>query len=108
MSGPACAFRPSFPQEFVEQARGFAAGRRVERRLWQRAALVLVLHHNPDVSNVEAGSQVGLHENSVRNWRRRWAGEDFSLADRPRSGRKPRFSPERPSHGSRRRLRAGP
>jgi hypothetical protein len=53
----------------------------------------LLLHWRPRLSNVEAGGRVGLHPDSVRHWRRRWARGDFALEDRAGRGRKPAFSP---------------
>jgi hypothetical protein len=44
---------------------------------------------------------VGLHPNSVRLWRQRWAEGDFSLEDQGGRGRPASFSPSR----SRRRYR---
>jgi hypothetical protein len=93
MPGPLPAFRPCFPDDFVQQARQLARQRcaRFQRR--QRAALVLLLHHNPTLSNVEAARQVQLHPDSVRDWRRRWSDGQFTLEDQPGRGRKPTFSP---------------
>jgi hypothetical protein len=42
---------------------------------------------------VEAAAGVGLHPDSVRHWRQRWARGDFSLEDGPGRGCKARFSP---------------
>jgi hypothetical protein len=65
----------------------------VRFQLRQRAELVLLLHQHPDLSNVEASERIGLHPDSVRHWRRRWAEGDFDLEDRTGRGRKPVFSP---------------
>ena len=93
MPGPAPAFRPVFPADFLAQARQTAGRRTVRFQLRQRAELALLLHQRPRLSNVEAGGRVGLHPDSVRHWRRRWARGDFDLEDRPGRGRKPDFSP---------------
>lgn len=106
MPGPVPVYQPSFPSEFVEQARAMAGSRTVPRRTWQRARLVVLLDENPATDNVSAGRAVGLHENSVRTWRRRWAAGDFSWEDRPRCGRPPRFSPGGAGRSHGRRLRA--
>ena len=98
-------FRPEFPSEFVQQARELVGQRKVERRLWQRATLVLLLHENPDLPNPDAASAVGLSDQWVRKWRRRWDRGDFSFEDRPRSGRPPRFSPHGTVAGQSRRVR---
>jgi len=93
MSGLPPAFCPIFPADFLEQARQATGRRTIRFQLRQRAALALLLHQQPHLSNVAAGDQVGLHPDSVRYWRRRWAQGDFALDDRPGRGRKPVFSP---------------
>lgn len=93
MPGPAPTFQPTFPSEFVSEAEAIVSQRTVAYRRWQRAMLVLLLHEDPKISNVEAGTAVGLSDQAVRNWRRRWDSGDFSLDDKPGRGRKPGFSP---------------
>jgi hypothetical protein len=94
MSGPVPAYRPTFPATFLALARQTVRRRRtVSFQLHQRAALVLLLHEWPCLSNVAAGAQVGLHPDSVRAWRRRWAAGQFSFEDEPGRGCKARFSP---------------
>jgi len=93
MSGPLPAYRPSFPPDFVATASRLARHRTIRFQLRQRATLVLLLHAQPALSNVEAGRQVDLHPDSVRHWRRCWAAGHFSLDDEPGRGSKPRFSP---------------
>jgi transposase len=88
-------FRPYFPSEFVNEARRMVARQKVARRLWQRAKLVLLLHGNANLSNTAAAAEVGLSDQWVRKWRRRWDSGDFSLDDRLRSGRPPGVSPRR-------------
>jgi hypothetical protein len=39
------------------------------------------------LSYVEAATHVGLHPDSVRHWRQRWATGDFCLRDEPGRGR---------------------
>jgi hypothetical protein len=87
MPGPAPLDQPEFPEEFIEHARRIVRGQTVEKRLWQRARMVLLLEENPDRSHVEIGRIVGLSDQSVRIWRRRWCRKEFSLEDKPRSGR---------------------
>ena len=97
MSGPLPTYRPVFPRDFLVLARQTVRRRRaVSFRLRQRATLVLRLHERPCLSNVEAGQLVGLHPDSVRHWRRRWAAADFSFDDEAGRGCKPRFSPPGP------------
>jgi hypothetical protein len=86
-------FRPRFPVEFVQQAQELVRRQKVSLRLWQRASLVLLLHEDPELSNPVAAKEIGLSDQWVRKWRRRWDGGDFSLDDRPRSGRPPGYSP---------------
>ena len=93
MRGPAPLYRPNFPPDFVAQAQRIVRQRTVGHHLWQRATLVLLLHAQPLVSNETAATQVHLHPNSVRLWRRRWANGDSTLDDIPGRGSQPRFSP---------------
>ena len=96
MPGPAPLDRPTFPTEFLDRCRSLVRRRTAPHGQHQRARLVLLLHESPGSSNVAAGASVQLHANSVRLWRHRWAGGDFSLADQAGRGRKPAFSPSRP------------
>lgn len=93
MPGPLPAFRPCFPDDFVQQARHIARQRCAPFQRRQRAALVLLLHEQPTLSNVQAARLVQLHPDSVRDWRRRWSYGQFTLEDQPGRGRKPTFSP---------------
>jgi hypothetical protein len=94
MSGPLPTYRPVFPRDFLLLARQTVRRRRtVSFQLRQRATLVLLLHEQPFLSNIEAGQQVDLHPDSVRQWRRRWAAGRFSFDDEPGRGAKPRLSP---------------
>ena len=95
MSGPAPTFQPRFPKAFLDEAKHVVALRTVALRRWQRAQLALLLHNDPQLSNVQAGHQVSLSDQAVRFWRRRWASGDFSLDDKPGRGRKPGLSPLR-------------
>ena len=101
MASPSPLYQPCFPTEFVVQARLLSSRRTAPAHLLQRAKLVLLLHHQPDLSNVEAGARIGLHPNSIRLWRQRWAKGQFVLDDQAGRGRKPTFSPPgpRPGHG---------
>ena len=93
MSGPAPLYRPAFPLEFLAQAQDIVRRRTVLYQLRQRARLVLLLHQCSALSNVAAGAHLDLHPNSVRLWRQRWAGGDFTLEDQAGRGCKPTFSP---------------
>lgn len=93
MPGPAPQYRPDFPAEFVAHAQRLARQRTISYQLRQRARLVLLLQPQPLLSNVAAAAQVGLHPNSVRHWRQRWAQGDFALEDAPGRGGQSEFSP---------------
>jgi Helix-turn-helix domain len=99
MRGPLPSYRPAFPSTFLEQAEEIARQRTVTYQLRQRATLVLLLHHQPLVSNLEAAQRIQLHPRSVQRWRRRWATGNFSLEDKPGRGRKADFSPSAPCDG---------
>lgn len=107
MSGPAPVDQPEFPDEFVERARQIVRGQTVQKRIWQRARMVLLLAEQPGRSHVEIARVVGLSDQSVRNWRRRWCRGDYSLEDRPRPGRPVSFSLRRSRSGQSSGLRAG-
>ena len=94
MPGPLPLYQPRFSRQEQRQAREIVRKRNVSHGRARRARLVLLLAEDPAISNPEAGRRLGVHENTVRYWRKRWAGEGFSLDDRPRSGRPPSFSPQ--------------
>jgi hypothetical protein len=93
MPGPAPLHCPCFPAEFLAQAQQLVRRRTAPAHLRQRARLALLLHQDPRLSTIEAGTRVELHPNSVRLWRRRWAEGHFALEDEPGRGRKAFFSP---------------
>ena len=93
MPGPLPHYRPVFPEEFLAEARRLVRARTAPSHLRQRAHLALLFHETPTLSNAAAAALVGLHANSVRLWRQRWAGGQFTFADEPGRGRKPAFSP---------------
>ena len=93
MPGPLSKYRPEFPTAFVAHCQQIVTQRTVKYQLRQRASLVLRLHAEPLVSHVAVAAGVGLHPDSVRHWRQRWARGDFSLEDEPGRGCKARFSP---------------
>src|SRR3954462_7541000 len=95
MPGPAPHRRPTFPDEFLAEARRLTAARTAASHLRQRARLVLLLHECPTLSNVQAAAVVDLHPNSTRLWRKRWARGKFHPQDEPGRARKPVFSPPR-------------
>jgi len=95
MPGPSPRYRPTFPDEFLAEARRLAAARTAASHLRQRAQLVLLLHQQPTLSNVAVAARLDLHPNCVRRWRQRWATSHWTLEDASGRGRKPVFSPPR-------------
>ncbi|WP_445075243.1 IS630 family transposase [Streptomyces sp. SAS_267] len=69
-----------------------AYGRKTEHRLRQRAQVVL--HAARNRSNARIARETGLHLDTVRTWRGRFAGNRLpALSDRKRSGRPASFTP---------------
>ena len=104
MSGPLPLFCPTFPADFLDQARSQVRRRTLPYQVVQRCQLALLLDREPDLDNEQAGQRVGLSGRQVRRWRRRWAAGDFSVADQPGRGRKPLFSPSGSRRGQSHRL----
>lgn len=82
-----------FTSEQLALARKIAAARAAPHREVLRAKLTLLLAKEPTISHARAAQATGLHEDTVYEWRRRWAREGWSLQDAPRSGRPRAFSP---------------
>ncbi len=79
-------FRLEVRAEDEAVLRTWAAARRGERRLWQRAQVVLLSAAGEGV--VAIGAATGLSPQAVSAWRRRYLEEGLDgLVDRPRSGR---------------------
>jgi hypothetical protein len=95
MPGPRPAFRPCFPDDFLQQARRKVRQRTAPFQEVQRCQLALLLFENPSLDNTDAARRVGLSSRQVRRWRQRWAAGDFSISDLPGRGRKHVFSPPR-------------
>jgi transposase len=69
-----------------------AYGHKTEYRLRLRAQVVLLASRGR--SNARIARETGLHLDTVRTWRNRFAGHGLrGLADRKRTGRPPSFSP---------------
>jgi hypothetical protein len=98
MPSPSPHYRPSFPAEFLAEARRLVVARTAASHLRQRPRLVLLLHQQPLICNVDLAARLDLHPNGVRRWRQRWAGGNFTFQDAPGRGRKPTFSPAGPGH----------
>ena len=80
----------SAAEKNILTARANAA--RVAHRDVIRARIVLAAA--ADQSNLAIAAELGLHEDTVRKWRRRFCYQGLEgLKDRPRSGRPARFTP---------------
>lgn len=86
-------YQPKLSAEDVAHAQEVARRSTSRQDHARRARLALVLADNPALTNPEAGQRVGMHPNSVRNWRKAWCQGPFRLTDLPGRGRKPRLSP---------------
>ena len=93
MPGLKPIYRPTFSDSEIAECKRITRQYTAPLHLVQRAKLALLLHEHPDIENPVAARKLGRHENWARYWRKRWAEEGFSLEDKPRSGRKPSFSP---------------
>lgn len=93
MRGPPPRYKPTFTETEIEEAERILRTHSAPQSHVQRARLALVIAKRPDISSVEAGKIVGWHSQTILKWRRRWEKEGFTLADAPRSGRPPTFSP---------------
>jgi len=86
-------FNPTFTEEEIQKAREICRRRNAPHVQVRRAQLAIFLHAHPGAFSSEAASALGMHEQTVRKWRKRWTQGGFSLEDEPRSGRPRRFSP---------------
>ena len=93
MPSPHPQYRPEFAPGEVATLERLVRRTSLAHRVVQRVKLALLLHREPEVGNREAARRLGQHPNWVCTWRKRWAEEGFSLADRPRSGRPVAVSP---------------
>jgi transposase len=74
-----------------ERLKKMAYGHKTEHRLRVRAQIVL--HAARGRSNARIARETGLHLDTVRTWRGRFAGHGLAgLSDRTRSGRPPSFT----------------
>lgn len=106
MPGPQPLFQPKFTASERAQVRGLLRRSNVPYAQARRAKLANLLAVEPSISSPEAARQLGVHEQFVRKWRRRWSRQGFSLQELPRPGRPPVFSPEAGGHRQERRVRA--
>src|SRR5208283_2269014 len=83
----------TFLEDFLQEALDTVSRRTVAVQTVQRFRLVLLLHEQPSLENVEADEAVGLSPPQVQRCRSRWATGDFSIEDHSGRGRKAAFSP---------------
>ena len=93
MRGPPPQYQPHFSESELRQAGKIARKEHGSHAQARRALLAQELARDPGGSSREIGRRLGLHEQTVRKWRKRWAQEGFSLEDKPRPGRPKSFSP---------------
>lgn len=86
-------YQPQFTAEQLAEARRVAAQHSAPVAQARRAQLTLLLAEFPELSHAEIGARCGLDDETVYKWRRRWATQEWSLTDAPRSGRPRAFSP---------------
>jgi hypothetical protein len=104
MRGRKPEYQPTFSSEQVRQAAATVGKHGSPQNQVRRARLALELAKNPKETCPEMGLRLGLHPQTVRKWRKRWATEGFSLEDKPRSGRPKYFSPSAGGAGQGHRL----
>ena len=92
MRGCLPLYRPTFSAGQLREAAALVRRRQVPHGKAVRARLVRLLAENPTIPNPEAARLLGVHENTIRNWRKRWATQGWTLEDRPRCGRPRVFS----------------
>ena len=104
---PGCLprYRPTFSADQLREAAALVRRRQVPHGRALRARLTGLLAENPTITNPEAARLLGVHENTIRNWRKRWVTQGWTLDDRPRCGRPVVFSLARTRGGQGRCLR---
>lgn len=99
VTGPKPVYHPRFTEEHLAEARRVAAQQTAGYLRVLRARMVLLLAAAPGISTPEVARRVGVHAQTARKWRKRWVTEGFTLADHPRSGHPPAFSPSAGDRG---------
>ena len=85
MAGRPPLYFPAFTPADVETCRQLVRRRHAPHVEVQRARLALLLHDRPDLSSRALARELGLSEEAVRKWRKRWCQGPFALEDQPRS-----------------------
>jgi hypothetical protein len=93
VTGPKPMYQPRFTEAQLAEAQRVAASHTAGYLRVLRAQMVGCLAAEPSLSTPELARRVGVHVQTARKWRKRWATEGFTLDDHPRSGHPPRFSP---------------
>jgi transposase-like protein len=86
-------YTPTFTEEQLAEAKRTAQAHHASHAKVIRARLALLLAANPSLHHTAAAKELGVHEQTILKWRRRWCKHGFSLDDDPRSGRPSFFSP---------------
>lgn len=84
---------PVFTDEDIRQAQEVCRRHNSPQVRVLRARIALYLHEHPGALSPHVANALGVHEQTVRKWRKRWTQHGFSLEDLPRPGRPRRFSP---------------
>ena len=71
MAGPVPIFCPTFPQEFLEEARAEVRRKTASQRSVQRSQLALLVDEHPDWDQERLGRRMGLSGRQVHRWRKR-------------------------------------
>jgi len=90
---PLPQYRPEFSEADLERAREIVRRQTSRQDYVLRARIALLLAERPTISNPEAARQLGVHENTIRYWRKEWSERGFRVEIRAGRGQKPRFSP---------------
>lgn len=98
MPGPSPLYHPIFTLEQIAQAELVTRQLKAPHSHVQRAQLALLLHNEPSLDNASLSLRMGKPILWVRQWRKRWTEEGFSLEDKSGRGRKPVFSPSPTGH----------
>lgn len=90
---PVPHYRPTFTDADLQQAREIVRRQTSRQDYVQRAKIALLLAEEPMISNPEARCRLGVHENTIRYWRKEGERAGFRVAIREGRGRKRRFPP---------------
>ena len=86
-------YHPQFSAADLEKAREVVRRTSSRQDYVVRARIALLIAEQPLISNVAAARRIGVHENTIRHWRKVWCREGFRVEIGKGRGQKPRFSP---------------